>query len=263
MSNHSNNALEIIQLRALQDNYIYVLHDSVSAETAVIDPAQAQPVLELLKQKGWQLNYIFNTHHHSDHVGGNAQLKQHTGCIIIGSEVDKQRIPAIDKTVVEGESLYLGNHKATVIEARGHTHGHILYYFQQDKALFCGDTLFGLGCGRLFEGTAGQLWQSLQKIKALPVDTRCYCAHEYTQANARFAISVEPDNEALQQRIIEINQLRSQHQATIPTTVGLELATNPFLREHSLSVQQNIHRLNAEPVAIFTQLRYLKDNFKN
>ncbi|MFZ2726192.1 MAG: hydroxyacylglutathione hydrolase [Methylococcaceae bacterium] len=253
--------LEIIQLLVLNDNYIHVLHDTISGETAVVDPAVAEPVLQLLKQKNWQLTYLLNTHHHSDHVGGNLELKQKTNCIIIGSEIDKHRIPAINKTVNEGDIITLGNHQATIMAMTGHTIGHIAYYFKENEALFCGDTLFAMGCGRLFEGTAEQLWQSLQKLKTLPLNTRCYCAHEYTQNNGRFALSIESDNEDLKIRITEVNQLRLQGLSTIPTTIAQELKTNPFLREHSLSLQQHLGLEGASAVEIFTQLRRLKDHF--
>lgn len=252
--------LEIIQLPVLRDNYIYVLHDSRSAETAVIDPAEAVPVLDLLARKGWQLHTVLNTHHHSDHVGGNIELKRKTGCTVIASHIDAQRIPALDTSVSDGDIINVGSHQATVIATAGHTLGHIIYHFADDKLLFCGDTLFAMGCGRLFEGSAAQLWQSLAKIKVLPHDTLCYCAHEYTLANAHFALKVEPDNQALHARIIEIQNLRAQGRASIPTTIAQELATNPFLREHSVSLQKSIQRVNASPVEIFTELRRLKDN---
>ena len=253
--------LEIAIIPVLTDNYIYLVHDSVSQETAAIDPALAQPVLDVLKEKGWVLNFIFNTHHHSDHVGGNLQLKQQTGCKIIAAQADSQRIPGIDQGVDEGDVIAIGQHKAKVKATPGHTRAHIVYHFANDMLLFCGDTLFVMGCGRLFEGTAEQLWRSLQKLKALPKETKVYCTHEYTQSNGRFALTVEPDNEKLQQKMLVVNHLRNSNQPTVPTTIADELATNPFFREGSLSLQGKIAMANHKPVEIFAKLRRLKDSF--
>lgn len=253
--------LDIIQIPVLTDNYIYLLHDTVSGETAAIDPALAKPVLRVLNQHGWQLTYIFNTHHHSDHVGGNLELKRQTGCQIIGSETDKHRIPAIDRSVQDGETINIGKHTAKVITTAGHTSGHIVYYFAEDNALFCGDTLFVMGCGRLFEGSAAELWQSLQKLKALPINTRVYCAHEYSQNNARFALSVEPDNLALQQKMRQIQERRANNLPTVPSTIDEELATNPFFRETSPTLRKNLNCEDNTPVEVFAKLRRLKDNF--
>lgn len=252
---------EIITLPVLTDNYIYLIHDPVSRETAVVDPALAQPVLDALEEKGWQLTYIFNTHHHSDHVGGNLQLKQKTGCRIIAAEADRGRIPGIDVGVNEGDVVSLGSHKAKVIATPGHTRAHIVYHFAEDNILFCGDTLFVMGCGRLFEGTAEQMWNSLQKLKALPTSTLVYCAHEYTQANGRFALTVEPDNLHLQQRMVEVNRLRGNNQPTVPTTIAEELASNPFFREDSVELQEAVAMTNSKPVEIFAKVRRLKDSF--
>ncbi len=251
--------LDIIQIPVLTDNYIYLLHDSDSGETAVVDPAVAEPVLAVLKQKGWQLTYILNTHHHSDHVGGNVELKRQTGCQIIASEFDKHRIPSVDRGIKEHDVINLGTHSAQVIATAGHTSGHIVYYFAEDNALFCGDTLFVMGCGRLFEGSAAELWQSLQKLKALPPKTRVYCAHEYTQANGRFALTVEPDNIALQEKMIQVNELRANGLPTVPSTIGEELATNPFLRDLSSTLQAKFKGI--APVELFAKLRRLKDSF--
>jgi hydroxyacylglutathione hydrolase len=253
--------LEIITLPALTDNYIYILHDTGTGKTAAVDPAVAEPVLTLLEEKGWTLDYIYNTHHHLDHVGGNLTLKRHTNCQIVGAKADAHRIPGIDLPVDDGDTLTLGEQTLEIIATPGHTSGHIVYYFADEHALFCGDTLFSLGCGRLFEGTAEQLWQSLQRLKQLPENTRVYCAHEYTLANARFALSVEPDNPALQQRIEETKHLREQQQPSLPSTIGLERVTNPFFREHSLAIQANLDAMNHSALSIFTQLRALKDQF--
>ena len=253
--------LEIKTLPVLSDNYIYLIHDPVSLETAVVDPALAQPVLDVLQAKSWQLTYILNTHHHADHVGGNVHLKQLTNCKVIAAQADWDRIPGIDQGVKEGDVITLGQHKANVIATPGHTRAHIVYYFAEDKLLFCGDTLFVMGCGRLFEGTAEQLWHSLQKLKVLPAETKVYCTHEYTQSNGRFALTVEPENQKLQQKMIEVNRLRSSNLPTVPTTIAEEQTTNPFFREDSIALQKNIGMDNKTPVEIFAQTRRLKDSF--
>lgn len=254
--------LEIVQIPMLVDNYSYLLHDEVSGETAVVDPAEAEPVLQVLAQKDWQLDYIFNTHHHWDHIGGNDKLKRQTDCQIIGSQLDKLRIPYIDRTVTDGDIISLGEHKAHIMMTPGHTTGHIVYYFAEDNALFCGDTLFVMGCGRLFEGTAAELWHSLQKLKALPSETRIYCAHEYSETNGLFALTVEPDNFSLQNKMYQIRQLRHQHLATVPSTIAEELATNPFMRTDSIALREQL-KFNEQDdeIAVFARLRQLKDYF--
>lgn len=253
--------LDIQQIPVLSDNYIYLIHDSDSKETAVVDPAVAEPILSYLKQKNWQLDYIFNTHHHADHIGGNSVLKQQTGCHIIGSEADRQRIPGIDQGVIEGDCLHLGKHSIQVIECSGHTQGHIAFYIPDAHALFCGDTMFAIGCGRLFEGNAAQMLQSLKKFTTLPADTKIYCAHEYTAANAQFALSVEPNNIVLQQAIADIKQLRAKNLPTVPTTLEQEIATNPFLRADSLEIQQTLAMQGATELAVFTEIRERKNRF--
>ena len=253
--------LTIIQLPVLTDNYIYLIHDPVSHETAVVDPALAQPVLDTLDKNGWQLTYILNTHHHNDHIGGNLELKQKTGCKIIGAQADKHRIPGIDIGVNDNDVISLGKHLAKVIATPGHTSGHIVYYFADDELLFCGDTLFVMGCGRLFEGSAEQMWNSLKKLKELSLSTRIYCSHEYTQTNGRFALTVEPDNCLLQQRMAVVDQLRAANQPTVPSTIAQELATNPFFREDSPELQKTIGMPNRKAVDVFAKIRQLKDVF--
>jgi len=253
--------LTITQIPVLTDNYIYLINDPVSGETAVIDPALAQPVLDVLEKKGWRLTYILNTHHHWDHVGGNLELKQKTGCKIIAAQADRDRIPGIDRGVGEDDVISLGQHQARVISTPGHTRGHIVYHFAEDGALFCGDTLFVMGCGRLFEGTPEQMWNSLQKLKALPPSTRIYCTHEYTQTNGRFALSVEPDNRQLQEKMIEVKQLRAENKSTVPSTIEQEIATNPFFRADSISIQKTLGLESQSPVRVFTELRKRKDSF--
>jgi len=253
--------LKIQIIPVLTDNYIYLLHDTVSQQTAAVDPAEAEPVLQTLQQQGWQLDFIFNTHHHADHIGGNRALQKATGCQIIASQFDSQRIAGVTHAVNNGDVLYLGALCFQVIATPGHTLGHIVYYCAEEACLFCGDTLFMLGCGRLFEGTAAQMWHSLQKITALPPQTQLYCAHEYTLANARFALSVEPDNQALQQRVLKCQQQRAAQQPTVPATLAEELACNPFLRPNSVAIQQQLQMLGQTEQAVFAQLRYLKDSF--
>ncbi|MGZ5001237.1 MAG: hydroxyacylglutathione hydrolase [Methylomonas sp.] len=254
--------LEIIQIPVLSDNYIYLLHEPVSGKTAAIDPADAEPVLSAVRERGWQLSHVLNTHHHVDHVGGNLQLKQQTGCKIVGAKADRQRIPGIDIEVGEGDRINLGDQTLEVIATPGHTVGHIVYYCADSEALFCGDTLFSMGCGRLFEGSAEQMWHSLQRLKALPASTRIYCAHEYTQANGRFAKTLEAGNPDLQKRIVEVGQFRSQNLSTLPSTIALELATNPFLREDSPVIRKAIgSHEDQSPIEVFAQIRRLKDHF--
>ena len=253
--------LEIIHIPVLNDNYIYLIHDPVSGETAVVDPALARPVLDVLHEKGWRLTYILNTHHHGDHVGGNLELKKKTGCTIVAGHFDRNRIPGIDIGVSENDQISLGRRVGSVIFTPGHTSGHVVYHFAEDHALFCGDTLFVMGCGRLFEGTTEQMWHSLQKLKALPASTRIYCAHEYTQTNGRFALSVEPDNRQLVQRMDEVDQLRARWVPTVPSTIAQELSTNPFFREDSPALQKHINMSGEAPLRVFAETRKLKDQF--
>lgn len=253
--------LNIIQLTALEDNYIYIIHDPRSGDTAVIDPTLAETVLQVLHQNHWPLKYILNTHHHWDHINANVALKHLTKCQIATSVFDYSRIPGADFALQEGQSINLGEINITIIDTPGHTQGHIAFYCPTVNALFCGDTLFAMGCGRLLEGSAEQLWQSLQKIQALPLETRIYCAHEYTQNNGRFALTLEPNNLQLQQRVAHVNALRQLNLSTIPCTLADELATNPFLRTCSLSLRQTLNLVDASDVAVFTALRQLKDHF--
>lgn len=251
--------LNIVQLPVLKDNYIYILHEPISKETAVVDPALAEPVLEFLIHRQWSLNYILNTHHHWDHIGGNTELKQHTNCQIMASVYDQQRIPGVDAAVSEGAHFYLGDQRVTIIDTPGHTLGHIAYYVPESHALFCGDTLFGMGCGRLFEGSAEQLWSSLQKFKALPQNTLVYCAHEYTQNNGDFALTLEPDNLDLQARLTNVRKRRQANLSTVPASIADELATNPFLRTNSIALQNQLAMPGQSEIAIFTRIRQLKD----
>ena len=253
--------LEILQLPVLSDNYIYLIHEPLDDKTAVVDPAEAEPVLAALEKQAWRLDYVLNTHHHWDHVGGNMQLKNRTGCRVVGARLDRSRIPGIDIELDEGDTFCLGQSTARVLAVSGHTRGHIAYWFRDDEALFCGDTLFVMGCGRLFEGTPAQMWQSLSKLKTLPGSTRVYCAHEYTQTNGRFALTVDPDNPALVKRMRQVDLIRSQNQPTVPSTIADELSTNPFFRVETQSIQKTLKMIGDDPVNVFTEIRRRKDKF--
>ena len=253
--------LEVVQIPVLNDNYIYLLKDEESGKVAVVDPALAQPVENELERRGWQLDFIYNTHHHADHVGGNLQLKQKFGCKVIGSRQDQKRIPGADILVGQDNNVALGSSIATVIETPGHTSAHIVYWFSEAEALFCGDTLFSLGCGRLFEGTAAQMWDSLQKIKALPDATKVYCAHEYTQANSAFCMHLEPGNSRLKNFVEGITRKRQQGRPTVPSPLGDEKSFNPFLRVDDNEFTASIKASDLKPAEVFASIRLQKDGF--
>jgi hydroxyacylglutathione hydrolase len=225
--------VEIVRLPALSDNYIWLVHEPESGETMVVDPAEAAPVLAALEARGWRLTQIWNTHWHPDHTGGNAALKAATGCLVTGPAAEAARIPTLDRQVGEGDRVRLGAVEAEVLEVPAHTAGHIAYHLPTESAAFVGDTLFAMGCGRLFEGTAEQMHSNLQRLALLPPETRVYCAHEYTLSNGRFAVTVEPENEALRRRLGEVEAARAAGEATVPTTIALERSTNPFMRARS------------------------------
>lgn len=253
--------IEIYMFPCLQDNYGFLLHDEETGVTATVDTPEVEVILGALREKGWNLTHILNTHHHPDHAGGNLAIKEKTGCRIIGPRADAARIPGIDEQVGEGDEFRLGGHPVRVFDTPGHTRGHIVYYLPEDRAAFVGDTLFAMGCGRLFEGTPEQMWTSLQKLMQWPDDTSIYCAHEYTQANARFALSVEPDNEALVERARQVDALRARNEPTVPTTMGIEKATNPFLRPMSPEISARVGLDGADLVEVFARTRALKDAF--
>ena len=253
--------LEILQIPVLGDNFIYLAHDPDSGETAAVDPAVDEPVRDALAARGWSLSHLLITHHHPDHTGGNMALKEATGCTIVGAANDSDRIPGIDVRVGEGDSVSIGAHKAQVFDVSGHTNGHIAYWFEQDQALFSGDSLFSLGCGRLFEGTPEQMWRSLSKLRALPDETQVYCAHEYTSANADFALTIEPENPDLVHRAEEVVRLREQGLPTVPSALGEEKRTNPFLRADDEGLKLAAGLTGLDPIAAFTEIRKRKDNF--
>ncbi|QAY76974.1 hydroxyacylglutathione hydrolase [Sphingosinicella sp. BN140058] len=225
--------IEIVRIPALSDNYIWLLHDPQSAETVVIDPAEAAPVLAAAEARGWRITQIWNTHWHPDHTGGNAALKEATGCTVAGPAGEAARIPTLDREVREGDRVRIGAIEADVMEVPAHTAGHIAYHLPSAQAAFVGDTLFAMGCGRLFEGTAAQMHANLQRLSKLPAETRVYCAHEYTLSNGRFALVVEPNNQALRDRMVRVEAARAVNEPTVPTTIALERATNPFMRARS------------------------------
>lgn len=255
-------ALEIHQIPTRKDNYVYLLRDPGSGKVAAVDPSDAPPVIAKLDALGWKLDEILATHHHNDHVGGVPELKDKYGCTVVGPRADHDRIPNIDKDVGDGDTHRFGQAEARVFDTPGHMRGHISYWFPESKALFCGDTLFALGCGRLFEGTAQQMWTSLSKYRAVPDDTLVYCAHEYTQANARFALTVEADNARLVARAAEIDRLRAAGERTVPSTMGEERATNPFLRPKLPEFRKAVGMADASPAEVFGAIRTRKDNFK-
>ena len=254
-------SLEVHQFPCLSDNYGYLIHDVAAGVTATIDTPEVAPINAALAEKGWKLTHILNTHHHFDHAGGNLELKEQWNCRIIGSRSDARRIPGIDEEVGDGDSFRFGSFDVQVFDVSGHTIGHIAFYIPNAASLFCGDALFALGCGRLFEGTPAQMWTSLQKLSALPDDTRVYCAHEYTQSNAAFALSVEPQNADLKKRAEQITTLRAANKPTVPSTIGEEKATNPFLRPMSPELQANLNLQGADLVEVFAETRRRKDSF--
>ena len=251
------------QFICLKDNFGVLVHDSGSGATAAIDAPDADAIIAAAAAKGWEVTDLLITHHHADHIQGVPGLKARFPKIrIAGPAKEASRIGALDFPLSEGDYARVGGIAAQVIETPGHTAGHVCYWFERDEIAFCGDTLFALGCGRVFETPLGVMWDSLSKLaNRLPGDTGIYCGHEYTQANARFAISVEPDNAVLKGRAEEIARLRAAGQATLPTTMVLELATNPFLRAEEPEVQAALGMTGADPAAVFAELRIRKDRF--
>ena len=227
--------LEIVRIPVLSDNYVWLVHEPESGETMVVDPAVAPPVLAKAEEQGWKITQIWNTHWHPDHTGGNAEIKEVTGCTITGPAAEFARIPTLDTQVQGGDVVKLGAVTARVIDVPAHTAGHIAFHFAQDKAAFVGDTLFAMGCGRLFEGTAEQMFANMRKLEALGDDTAIYCAHEYTLSNGRFALTVEPENEALVKRVAQVVEMRAHEEPTVPTSIALERATNPFMRASTVA----------------------------
>ena len=251
--------LEILQFACLTDNYGVLIHDAEAGLTASIDAPDAGEILDRLRAKGWRLTHLLITHHHGDHTGGNLQLKQATGCKIIGPAAEAERIPGIDETVAEGDTIAFGNFPVRVLETPGHTIGHVGYWIPEAHVAFTGDTLFSMGAGRVFEGNAEIMWSSLQKLMQLPRDTEIYCGHEYTATNARFALTVDPDNLALQNRAKEVDQLRAQGKPTLPTRLDRELETNPFLRPQVSAIRAKLGMPFAPDWKVFAEIRERKN----
>jgi hydroxyacylglutathione hydrolase len=243
----------------LQDNYGVLLHDPGSGATAAIDAPEAAPVEAALKASGWRLTDILVTHHHADHTGGIAELKQRHRCRVVAPHGEAARIPLVDATVRENDEVRVGSLRGRVLETPGHTAGHISYFFPDDKLAFVGDTLFSIGCGRVIEGTPEMMWQSLLKLRSLPDDARIYCGHEYTQANIRFAKTIEPANATLNAREREVDKLLADGQPTIPSTIGAEKAANPFLRADVPEVAKSVGLAGTPAWKVFAEIRERKN----
>jgi len=250
-------AVELVP--CLKDNYAYLIRDADSGLCAAVDPSEPEPVRRALAARGWQLTHIFNTHHHFDHTGGNIALKQEFGATVVGPAKDRDRIPGIDIGVSEDASWPWGEHHVQILEIPAHTRGHIAFVF--GDIAFTGDTLFAMGCGRLFEGTPAMMWESLAKLMRLKDETRIYCGHEYTLSNGRFALSVEPGNADLRTRMAEVERTRAAGAPTIPSTMALEKRTNPFLRPGSAEIRKTLGLEAAADVDVFAELRRRKDVF--
>jgi hydroxyacylglutathione hydrolase len=251
--------LEIHQFPCLSDNYGFLLHDPASGETVCIDTPDAEAYLREAEANGWRITQIWNTHWHPDHAGGNAAIKAATRCAITAPGVDAPRIAGVDRTVGNGDTVSLGGWEARVIDVGGHTLGHVAYHLPEAGLAFVGDSLFALGCGRMFEGTPSQFWESLSRLKSLPPETTLYCAHEYTQSNARFALHADPDNVELQLYAHDIDQRRARGEPTVPMPLARELATNPFLRADDEDLRNRWG--GSSPVETFAKLRAAKDAF--
>lgn len=257
-----SSSLQIELVPCLSDNYAYLLHDVDTGTVGIVDPSEASPVVNALNRKNWNLNYILNTHHHHDHTGGNMELKARYGAKVIGSAMDKNRIPGIDIVLNDGDKWMFAGHEVLVFETPGHTRGHISFYFPKSGAIFTGDTLFSLGCGKLFEGSPEQMFSSLKKMTALPDDTNIFCGHEYTLSNSKFALSIEPKNEALQSYAAHVAHLRGKGLPTIPTTLKTEKSCNPFLRTSSSEIRQTLGiPVTADDAKALGVIRRAKDNF--
>ncbi|MCW9034613.1 MAG: hydroxyacylglutathione hydrolase [Alphaproteobacteria bacterium] len=254
-------ALDIHQIPVFSDNYIYLAKYDDNNNCVAVDPADPSATLAALDELGWNLTHILNTHHHPDHTGGNTTLKEAKGCTIVGSVGEAANTPGIDVEVQDGDALTLGGHKVKIIGTPGHTSGHISFWFEDALALFCGDTLFSMGCGRVFEGTPAQMWDSLKKLRELPDDTKICCAHEYTEANVAFSLSIEPDNADLKKRADEVAALRAEGKPTVPSRMGEEKKVNPFLRGDVAETQAAIGMAGQDATAVFTEIRHRKDVF--
>ena len=255
-------ALIVEQFPCRTDNFGVLIHDPDTRMTASIDAPEFAPIKAKLDEKGWRLNRVLTTHHHADHVEANLALKKEYACTVTGPAIEADRIPGINVEVRGGDRFAFGAFQVRVIDTPGHTLGHISYWLPEAGVVFAADTLFALGCGRIFEGTPEMMWASLERLAALPDETRVYCGHEYTEANARFAVTVEPENADLITRAEEVRRLRQAGKPTLPTTIALEKATNPFLRARAPTIGKRLDMSGAEPVEVFAELRRRKDNFR-
>lgn len=253
--------LQLVTIPCLSDNYAYLVHDAASGETALIDVPEAAPILAELKRRGWTLSQIWITHHHDDHIQGVPEMVAATGAKVSGGAADAHRLPPLDVELAEGDKLRIGAETGDVLDVSGHTVGHLAFHFPASKLAFTADSLMAMGCGRLFEGAPALMWESLSKLAVLPGDTVICSGHEYTQSNARFALSVDPDNPALQARVASINEARAKGQATVPSLLSEELATNPFLRAVDPAVKQFVGMADATDAEVFAEIRKRKDNF--
>lgn len=253
--------LDLVTIPCLTDNYAYLIHDAETGQTAVVDVPEPGPVLAVLSARQWRLTDILITHHHPDHIQGVDTLRAQTGAMVLGAAADAHRLPRLDLALTEADSFSIGREFARVIDAPGHTIGHIAFYFPQSGLAFTADSLMAGGCGRLFEGTARQMHATLQKFASLPPETMICSGHEYTAANLRFAATIEPDNPALAARIAEVASARAANRATVPVKLSVELATNPYLRVHLPQVKAAVGLPDAEDVAVFAEIRARKDKF--
>lgn len=253
--------LQIETVPCLSDNYAYLVHDPETGETAVVDVPEAAPILKALSDKGWTANMVLITHHHADHVQGLDDILAHHPAQVVGHAADAARLPKLDLALNEGDTVSIGNETGTVIDVSGHTIGHIAYHFAHSAVAFTADSLMALGCGRVFEGTMPQMWDSLQKLAGLPPETTICSGHEYTQANAKFALTIDPDNPALISRVKEVEDARAKGQPTVPSQLSDELATNPFLRATDPAVKAHLSMTDATAAEVFAEIRTRKDNF--
>lgn len=253
--------LEIITIPCLSDNYAFLAHDPDSGETALIDAPEAAPILEALEARGWRLNRVLLTHHHDDHVAGLAQILSHHKAEVLGAAADAHRLPPLSRELSGGDTVSIGGEEGEVIEVPGHTLGHIAFHFPKSAAAFTADSLMALGCGRVFEGTPEQMWDSLSKLAALPSGTMIYSGHEYTQSNGKFALTIEPENTRLAERVQAVADARREGRATVPSRLDEELATNPFLRAAEPAIRAELNMPDAADAAVFAEIRARKDRF--